>query len=89
MRWNVMSLAAEPAHPVIPPKIGAKKAPPAKPAEVFPPQTAAQALDRIQIPQQAIDRISEILVPGTSLVISDEGLSGETGTGTDFIVLTR
>ena len=27
--------------------------------------------------------------PGASLIISDQGLGPETGTGTDFIVLTR
>jgi hypothetical protein len=89
VRWNVMSLPAEPAHPLIPPKIGSKSAPPARPAEVFAPQTAAQALDRIQIPQEAMDRIGEIMAPGTSLIISDQGLGGETGSGTDFVVLTR
>jgi hypothetical protein len=88
MRWNVMSIAAEPAR-TLAPKIGSKAAPPAKPVEVYPPQTPGQALDRIKIPPEAIDRISEILTPGSSLVISDEGLGGETGTGTDFIVLTR
>jgi len=46
-------------------------------------------LDRIQIPQEALDRIGEILSPGASLVISDQGLGSETGEGTDFIVLTR
>jgi L,D-transpeptidase catalytic domain len=51
--------------------------------------TAASALDRIEIPQEALDRISELLGPGTSLIISDRGMSGETGNGTDFIVLTR
>jgi lipoprotein-anchoring transpeptidase ErfK/SrfK len=89
MRWNVMSLPAEPAHPVIAPKIGAKSAPPPKSVELLPASTAAQALDRIQIPQEAIDRISEIMVPGTSVVIADDGLGRETGTGTDFIVLTH
>ena len=39
--------------------------------------------------QEAIDRIDEILAPGASLVISDQGLGPETGEGTDFIVLTR
>jgi hypothetical protein len=29
------------------------------------------------------------MAPGTSLVVSDQGISGETGRGTDFIVLTR
>ena len=60
-----------------------------RPAEVYAPQTPAQVLDRIQIPQDAIDRIDEILSPGSSLVISDQGLGPETGVGTDFIVLVR
>jgi hypothetical protein len=54
-----------------------------------PSMTATEALDRIQFPQEAVDRISEILIPGSSLVVSDTGISGETGKGTDFIVLTR
>src|SRR5262245_32238768 len=36
-----------------------------------------------------VDRIGELLVPGSSLVVSDEGLGRETGRGTEFIVLTR
>src|SRR5262249_7986705 len=44
-----------------------------------PPATAAEALNRIQIPQEAADRIGEILIPGSSLVVSDEGLGRETG----------
>jgi L,D-transpeptidase catalytic domain len=54
-----------------------------------PPSTAAQALDRIHLPQEVVDRIGELLVPGSSLVVSDEGLGRETGRGTEFIVLTR
>jgi hypothetical protein len=54
-----------------------------------PTSTATEALDRIQLPKEAVDRISEILIPGSSLVVSDTGISGETGKGTDFIVLTR
>jgi hypothetical protein len=54
-----------------------------------PTSTATEALDRIQLPKEAVDRISEILIPGSSLVVSDSGISGETGKGTDFIVLTR
>jgi hypothetical protein len=59
------------------------------PASARVPSTAAEALDRIQIPQAALDRIGEILVPGSSLVISDQGLGVETGRDTDFIVLTH
>jgi hypothetical protein len=91
MRWNVMSIGAEPQRPVLSAKIGPKAHPVVArpPEDHLPPQTAAQALDRIQIPQEAIDRIGEILAPGASLVISDQGLGPETGIGTDFIVLTR
>jgi hypothetical protein len=48
---------------------------------------AKRALERISIPQDAIDRINEIVSPRSSLIISDEALSRETGKGTDFIVL--
>jgi lipoprotein-anchoring transpeptidase ErfK/SrfK len=89
MRWNVMTVAAEPPRQLISPKIGPKAPAVARTPEDHLPQTATQALDRIQIPQEAIDRIGEILSPGASLVISDQGLGPETGEGTDFIVLTR
>jgi lipoprotein-anchoring transpeptidase ErfK/SrfK len=88
MRWNVMTVAAEPQRQLISPKFGPKP-PVVRAVEDHPPQTAAQALERIQIPQEAIDRIGEILSPGASLVISDQGLGAETGEGTDFIVLTH
>jgi multidrug efflux pump subunit AcrA (membrane-fusion protein) len=48
---------------------------------------ARAALDRIEIPQDIVDRISEIITPGSSLIISDEGMSTETGEGTDFVIL--
>jgi hypothetical protein len=41
------------------------------------------------MPKEAVERISELLVPGSSLAISDEGLGKETGRYTEFIVLTR
>ena len=49
---------------------------------------AKAALERITIPQEAIDRINEVVSPGSSLIVSDEPMSAkETGKGTDFIVL--
>jgi L,D-transpeptidase catalytic domain len=54
-----------------------------------PPQTPAEALARIEIPQDAIDYISQMMVPGSSLIVSDQGLGEETGEGTDFIVVMR
>jgi hypothetical protein len=41
------------------------------------------------MPAEAIDRIGEILTPGSSLIISDQGLGPETGRYTEFVVLTR
>jgi len=46
-------------------------------------------LDRVAIPAAARTFISERLTPGSSLIISDNGISQETGRGTDFVVLTN
>jgi lipoprotein-anchoring transpeptidase ErfK/SrfK len=53
------------------------------------PDKAGAALNRIEIPKYAAERIAELLTPGSSLIISDYGISDETGADTDFIVLTR
>ena len=50
--------------------------------------TAAEALDRITLPDEASERISALLLPGSSLIVSDNALSDETDADTDFIVLT-
>jgi hypothetical protein len=49
----------------------------------------AEALARLEIPQDVVDRISEMMVPGSSLIVSDQGLGDETGEGTDFVVVSR
>jgi hypothetical protein len=49
----------------------------------------AEALARLEIPQDIVDRISEMMVPGSSLIVSDQGLGDETGEGTDFVVVSR
>jgi L,D-transpeptidase catalytic domain len=54
-----------------------------------PPQTPAEALARLEIQQDVVDRISAMMVPGSSLIVSDQGLGEETGEGTDFIVVSR
>jgi hypothetical protein len=54
------------------------------------PNGAAEALDRLKIPAEAITRIAEALSTGGSLIVSDQGIaSGETGEGTDFIIPLR
>jgi hypothetical protein len=53
------------------------------------PDKANTALDRVEIPQDVVERISELLTPASSLVISDHGISHETRKDTDFIVVTQ
>jgi len=49
--------------------------------------SAKAALERIAIPHDTIDRIAEMVSPRSSLIISDEALSSETGKGTEFVVV--
>lgn len=51
--------------------------------------TAGETLDRIRIPDAAQRQLSSLLTPGSSIVITDSGISNETGKGTDFVILTR
>ena len=92
MRWNLLSIPTEARRVAETSRTHkGRKGEAAKPVVVqgSPASTAAEALDRIQLPTEAMERIGELLAPGTSLVVSDQGISGETGRGTDFIVLTR
>jgi hypothetical protein len=63
---------------------------PAIPAETRPLIIAAShVLDRIDIAPEVVERVSEYVTPGATLIVSDHGLSHETGAYTDFIVLTH
>jgi hypothetical protein len=54
------------------------------------PDSPAEALDRLNLPADALARITEALSTGGSLIVSDQGIAGgETGEGTDFIVSLR
>ena len=88
LRWNVVSMPGARSAPVKKSVKGKRLEPAAAPV-VAPASTASEALARVTIPQDALERISELMSPGASLIISDKGLGGETGKGTDFIVLTR
>jgi hypothetical protein len=52
-------------------------------------EKANAALNRIEIPQDVFARISDLITPGSSLIVSDRGMSDETGSDTDFIVEMR
>jgi hypothetical protein len=90
VRWTVVSI----------PELGTsadstkdRKAPKQQVVEAAPSvqssDNADTALNRIEIPEDVVERISELLTPGSSLILSDYGVSSETGPYTDFVVLTH
>ena len=79
LRWSVVSL--EHPHNDAAAEAAEGDAPASKSSD------AKAALDRIVIPPDALARIAETASPRSSLIISDEELSTETGKGTDFVVL--
>ena len=92
MRWNLMTVPTDGSVYEDYRRMSRRRGREPAPMPVVsskPPSTAAEALDRIQMPKEAVDRINELLTPGSSLVIADDGLGRETGRGTEFIVLTH
>jgi hypothetical protein len=94
LRWVALSMPPEarpePRHEA--PRVKPHGRREVKPALAAPPSqgpSAAEALERVELPKEALDRIAAMLSPGASLIVSDHGLGGETGKETDFIVLTR
>lgn len=51
--------------------------------------TAEEALSRIEIPKSVRETIEAMLGDGSSLTVTDDHYSAETGKGTDFITLVR
>ncbi|MGY3347331.1 MULTISPECIES: L,D-transpeptidase family protein [unclassified Bradyrhizobium] len=49
--------------------------------------SAKDALDRITIPQEVWDRIGPTALPRSSIIVSDEPLSGETNYRTEFVAV--
>ena len=89
IRWTVVSILEEFPH-ISEGATKELKAPAKQTALSMPlPDKANAALDRIEIPQDMVERISELLTPASSLIISDNGFSHETGKDTDFIVVTH
>jgi hypothetical protein len=90
VRWNVVSIPEESAS------AGSTKERKSPKQQIVESASSARlsdkantALDRIEIPQDAVEQISELLTPGSSLIISDYGISSETAPDTNFIVLTH
>jgi L,D-transpeptidase catalytic domain len=83
IRWNVVSLRGEGLNDDSTEPRGLLLRGEPMPTE---PTNVKAVLDRIVIPQDVLDRIPGI-VPRSSLIITDEALSTETGKGTEFVVL--
>jgi len=88
VRWSAVSLdGGRPPSATVEPHDWAR-ASSGRDVEPVPtdPDGAKAALDRIAIPQDALHRIGNI-TPRSSLIVTDEALSPETGKGTEFVVL--
>jgi hypothetical protein len=88
LRWQVVSIARRSAEDVD--RVSYKKRRRADISYDAPPTDVAEAsaaLDRITIPPDVASRISDYVWPGSSLIVSDEPLSKETGKATDFVVV--
>jgi hypothetical protein len=89
IRWTVVSIPEEFSR-ISEGATKEREAPAKQTALSVPsPDKANAALNRIEIPQGTVERISELLMPASSLIISDNGFSHETGKDTDFIVVTH
>jgi hypothetical protein len=90
VRWNVVSISEQSTSTDSTKERKAPKQQIVQSASSAPLSDQANtALDRIEIPQDAIQQISELLTLGSSLIISDYRISSETGPDTNFIVLTH
>jgi hypothetical protein len=86
MRWNVVSMYKDATH--IEPFSKEKQSSSSRRREPEPADVrgAEAALGRLTIPEDALDYLSQAVLPGSSLIISDEGPSIETGKDTDFVI---
>jgi len=97
LRWNVVSLPGEPPKRVRyveerrdrHGRVRRREIEEERATDTPAPQSPAQVLARIEIPPEVSEAIAQMIIPGSSLIISDQGLGDETGEGTDFDVVTR
>ena len=88
MRWNVVSIAGrQPGEPEKSSGMNSDRRNASVEAIPTDVTAAKAALDRVDIPQETAQRIAELVLPGSSLIVSDEAAHKETSKATDFIVL--
>ena len=95
MRWTVISIPSNLKHTADRNKaiearkpLHGKSARPALEEPMAPLPDARTALDRVVMPPDVVERIATLFIPGSSIIVSDNKLSDETGEYTEFIVLT-
>jgi len=97
LRWNVVSLPGEPPKRVRHVeerrdrygRVRRREIEEERAGDAAPPQSPAQVLARIEIAAEVSEAIAQMIIPGSALIVSDQGLGDETGEGTDFDVVTR
>jgi L,D-transpeptidase-like protein len=97
LRWNVVSLPGEPPKRVRHVeerrdrygRVRRREIEEERAGDAAPPQSPVQVLARIEIAPEVSEAIAQTIVPGSALIVSDQGLGDETGEGTDFDVVTR
>jgi hypothetical protein len=89
LRWTAVSMPEKSARRPSKGRARGKQQVEEPSAPLSSPEKANAALDRIEIPEDVVERISKLLTPGSSLIVSDYGISGETGKDTDFIVVIK
>lgn len=90
VRWNVVTIEPRKADDFDDGWDGDRRSRRTASADIPPPtdvEKAKAALDRITLPREVIDQVSQYVWPGSSLIVSDEELSKEAGEATDFVVL--
>ena len=85
MQWSVVSLVG--SNVGMAETQGTTYKAPDAPANETDLPSAKAALDRIIIPEDTVDRITQMVSPRSSLIISDEGPSSETSRGTEFVIV--
>ena len=86
LRWISVSFNGAPT-PVPGPK--GRAAAPVKPSGPISSETAESVLEQFDLAPDSRKFVSERLWTGATLIVSDQGLSHETGRDTDFVILTR
>ncbi len=85
MRWNVVTLSSASSKPKRP-SYRRRHEDQEYVAAAGDNADPANALERIQIPKDTMERLAELIKPGSSFIITDYGLSRETSKRTEFIV---